>query len=207
MILLNYFKLWGVAMSRVLVLFFILFSSLFSEEVEQFPFIGVTVSTHTIDIQSRDSFSNDEVIAGIRYGQQTLRWRTMFTYEFEQNGYKSFNIEIDRILKDDLFGLTKIRPYAGLSLGFIDYVNDNLAFDTNTTVSEDAQKTDQKDAEDTDDSYDIDTSGYFYGINLGLIVYVADNIDLDVGYHYYDVQDFEGLNNIQGLTFSLHYFY
>ena len=207
MIQLNYFKLWGVAMSRVLVLCIILFSSLFSEEVEQFPFIGVTVSTHTIDIHSRDSFSNDEVIAGIRYGQQTLRWRTMFTYEFEQNGYKSFNIEIDRILKDDLFGLTKIRPYAGLSLGFIDYVNDNLAFDTNTTVSEDAKKTDQKDAEDKDDSYDIDTSGYFYGINLGLIVYVADNIDLDVGYHYYDVQDFEGLNNIQGLTFSLHYFY
>ncbi|RUM72980.1 MAG: hypothetical protein DSZ10_04090 [Sulfurovum sp.] len=198
-------------MSRVLLLLFILFSSLFAaDEIEQFPFIGVTVSTHTIDIHSRDNFSNDEVIAGIRYGQQTLRWRTMFTYEFEQNGYKSFIVEIDRILKDDIYGITKIRPYAGVSLGTISYVNDNLAFDVNgTKKDETASKKEKNDKETNQDSESVsmDTSGYFYGLNLGLIVYVTDNIDMDIGYHYYDVQDFEGLNYIQGLTFSLHYFY
>ena len=193
-------------MSRVLLFLFIFFTALFAEEIEQFPFLGVTVSTHTIDIQSKENLSNDEVIAGIRYGQQTLKWRTMFTYEFEQNGYTSFIIEIDRILMDDLYGIAKIRPYAGLSLGFIDYVNDNLAFDTNST-NNNTNNTDNQNPENDQESNDIDTSGYFYGLNLGLIVYVTDNIDLDVGYHYYDVQDFEGLNNIQGLTFSLHYFY
>ncbi len=195
-------------MSRVLLFLFIFFTALFAEEIEQFPFLGVTVSTHTIDIQSKENLSNDEVIAGIRYGQQTLKWRTMFTYEFEQNGYTSFIIEIDRILMDDLYGIAKIRPYAGLSLGFIDYVNDNLAFDTNSTNNNtNTNNTDNQNPENDQESNDIDTSGYFYGLNLGLIVYVTDNIDLDVGYHYYDVQDFEGLNNIQGLTFSLHYFY
>jgi len=197
-------------MSRVLLLLFILFSSLFAaDEIEQFPFIGVTVSTHTIDIHSRDNFSNDEVIAGIRYGQQTLRWRTMFTYEFEQNGYKSFVVEIDRILKDDLFGITKIRPYAGVSLGTISYVNDNLAFDINGTQKDESAQKDkngEKTSEESE-SESMDTSGYFYGLNLGLIVYITDNIDMDIGYHYYDVQDFEGMNEIQGLTFSLHYFY
>jgi len=197
-------------MSRVLLLLFILFSSLFAaDEIEQFPFIGVTVSTHTIDIHSRDNFSNDEVIAGIRYGQQTLRWRTMFTYEFEQNGYKSFVVEIDRILKDDLFGITKIRPYAGVSLGTISYVNDNLAFDINGTKKDESAQKDKNGEKTSEESEteSMDTSGYFYGLNLGLIVYITDNIDMDIGYHYYDVQDFEGMNEIQGLTFSLHYFY
>ncbi len=191
-------------MNRIILIIMLCISSIYAEEIEQFPFIGVTVSTHTIDIQNVKSYSNDETIAGIRYGQQTLKWRTMFTYEFEQNGYKSFTVEIDKILRDEIYGITKIRPYLGVSLGMIDYVNDNLYYEDNATknTNNDVENPDHK-----DDGGDVDTSGYFYGLNLGLIIYVTDSIDMDIGYHYYDVQDFEGLNKIQGLTFSLHYFY
>ncbi|WP_295418785.1 hypothetical protein [Sulfurovum sp.] len=161
-------------MSRILVLFSLIFTSLFSQEVEEFPFLGVTVSTQTVDLAD----SKNETTLGIRYGKQTVDWRTMFTY-CGNSSYKSFAMEIDKILMDEMFGTPKVRPYLGFSLGTIKYKDDNLA----------------------------DTSGYFYGGNLGLIIYASDNIDADLGYHYYKVEEFEDLDNIQGGTLALHYFY
>jgi opacity protein-like surface antigen len=190
-------------MSRIIILFSLLFTSLFSQRIEEFPFIGVTISTHSVDIHNIN-YNNDEVIVGIRYGRQTVDWRTMFTYEFEQNGYKSFSLEIDKILMDEIYGMAEFRPYLGLSAGTISYADD-------TFLEESKKSQPNITSRDTDDDPEeessIDTSGYFYGINAGLIIYAADNIDIDVSYHYYFVEDFDGLDNIQGGTIAVHYFY
>ncbi len=161
-------------MSRILVLFSLLFSPLFAQETEEFPFLGVTVSTQSIDI----AHSNNETTLGIRYGKQTVDWRTMFSY-FGNSSYKSFTLEIDKILMDEMFGTPKVRPYLGFSLGTVKYEDSSLT----------------------------DTRGYFYGGDLGLIIYATDKIDADLSYHYYKVEEFDTLDNIQGGTLALHYFY
>ena len=164
-------------MLRVTLLFLFIFTSLFSEDVEEFPFLGVTVSTQSLDL---DTLSDKkETSFAIRYGKQTIDWRTMFTYEFASNGYRLFSLEIDKILMDDIMGMPEFRPYLGASVGSISYKDDALT----------------------------DSNGIFYGANLGFIIYATDNIDADLSYHYYNVENFDDLDNIQGGTLSLHYFY
>ena len=164
-------------MLRVTLLFLFIFTSLFAEETEEFPFLGLVVSTQSIDI---DKISKEtETSFGLRYGKQTLDWRTMFTYEFASNGYQMFGMEIDKILMDEIMGMPEFRPYLGATVGYLTYDNDTL----------------------TDDN------GYFYGANAGFIIYATDNIDADLSYHYYKVSGIDALNNIKGGTFSLHYFY
>jgi len=74
-------------MSRVLILLLLTFSSLFSEEIEEFPFIGVTVSYESSDILTTTDEVNTEknTNIGIRYGQQTVDWRSMLTYSRSKN--------------------------------------------------------------------------------------------------------------------------
>lgn len=164
-------------MFKVTLIFLFLLTSLFSQETEEFPFLGITVSTQSIDIENL-SDKKDTTI-GIRYGKQTLDWRTMFTYEYKSNGFQSFSMEIDKILMDEIMGMPEFRPYIGASFGTIKYDDDSLS----------------------------DTNGIFYGGNLGLLIYVTDNIDADLSYHYYKVDKVEEIDNIQGGTLSLHYFY
>ncbi|HFQ62493.1 MAG TPA: hypothetical protein ENK39_09390 [Epsilonproteobacteria bacterium] len=164
-------------MLRVIVLFLFIFTSLFSEDAEEFPFIGVTVTTQSIDIQNTEN--QNETVGGLRYGRQTVDWRTMFTYQYGSSGYRSFSMEIDKILMDELFGMPEFRPYFGISVGVLSYDNDTLN----------------------------DSNGYFYGANLGLIIYTTDTIDADLSYHYHKVQSFDGIDHLQGGTLGFHYFY
>ncbi len=164
-------------MSKIILLSLFLVTSLFARETEEFPFLGITVSTQSVDLAN---ISNQkETTLGLRYGKQTIDWRTMFTYEYKSSGYKSFSMEIDKILMDEIMGMPEYRPYLGASIGTLSYENDTLT----------------------------DTSGYFYGANLGLLMYVTDNIDADLSFHYYNVEDIEGLDKIEGGTLGLHYFY
>ena len=166
-------------MSRIFILFSLTFTLLFSQNVEEFPFIGVTVGVHTIDIKpiAADPSSPDETTIGIRFGKQNLDWRTMFTLE-GNNDYQSFSLEIDRILLDQLFGMPEFRPYLGATVGYLHYDNDP-----------------------------IDDDSLYYGGNFGFLVYVTDDIDADISYHYYKVQDMEPLDSMQGGTLGIHYFY
>lgn len=163
-------------MLKTVLLFICSYSLLFSAVVEEFPFIGVTVSTQTLDIKKNGSVK--ETTTAIQYGKQTVDLRTTFSYEFSSS-YSSFNLEIDKILIDELFGSPKYRPYAGMVIG-------SLKYDDNTLK---------------------DSNGYYYGAALGLMLYATDNIDADLSYHYYKVKGFEDINHIKGATLSLHYFY
>ena len=167
-------------MSRVFILFLLTFSTLFSQEVEEFPFIGVTVSFESSDIlTTTDAINTEEnTNIGIRYGQQTVDWRSMLTYT-RSNKQKFFTAEIDRILLDEIYGSSLVRPYVGLTLGIVNFDKQNF----------------------------VDNSMYFYGFNAGLIIYATDDIDADISYHYYETFDDTEVANMQGATLSLHYFY
>ncbi len=164
-------------MLRIALIILSLWTSLFSEEAEEFPFLGISISTQSVDIKNVSDKQNTTI--GIRYGKQTQDWRTLFSVEYKKNGLQVLSMGIDKILMDNIMGMPEFRPYAGASVGMMRY----------------------------DDSSIADNKGMFFGASLGLLVYVTDNIDADISYKYYKVNDNDAIDNIQGGTFSLHYFY
>jgi hypothetical protein len=159
-----------------LVSFLLIFSFLSAQESESFAFLGLGVSTQSVDMDKGDQ---GETTLSLKYGKQTLDWRTFFAYEFKGSNYQQFSVEVDKILLDELFGTPKVRPYLGLSAGILKYKDDTLE----------------------------DTDGFYYGGNTGFIFYLTDNIDLDLNYHYDVVQEIETVDSINGVSLSLHYFY
>ncbi len=167
-------------MSKFIILFTFLFTTIFAQEdLEQFPFIGVTLATHSIDFNSiTDASSQNETVLGLRYGKQTLDWRTVFTISGNSD-FQTFAVEIDKILLDDLFGMPEIRPYLGATVGYLHY--DNIS--------------------------SLDSDGFYYGGNFGFLIYATANIDVDLSYHYYKVSDLDPVDTMQGANLSLHYFF
>jgi hypothetical protein len=167
-------------MLRSTLLFTFLFTILFAQqENEQFPFIGATLSTHAIDLRSIDQTSTqNETVAGFRYGKQTLDWRTVFTLS-GNNDLQTFGMEIDKILLDELFGTPKLRPYLGATIGYLHY----------------------------DENDSLESDGLYYGGNFGFLIYATPTIDVDLSYHYYKVSGLDPLDTMQGASLSLHYFF
>jgi len=164
-------------MFKKLLLFTILITSIFSQEKEEFSFIGATLSQNFIPIEN--SSQKEETTFGFRYGQQSIDWRTMFSYE-GNDGLQTIALEIDTIFNESLFDYEELRLYLGGTYGGIKYKK----------VLEEKE-----------------SKGKYYGVNVGFLLYFTDTIDIDIGYHYYKVSDFELLSNMKGVTLSLHYFY
>lgn len=121
---------------------------------------------------------SDKTTVALKYGKQSIDFRTTFAFNY-QKSYQSLSMSLDKILVDTLFGTPKIRPYLGFSVGTLKYKDSTL----------------------------VDDSGYYYGGVGGFIIYVTDNIDMDISYHYNIVQELKGIDNIKGLSFGLHYFF
>ena len=187
------------------ILFIFLFNTLFAEQ-ESFPFIGVTVSTQTVDLKPivtappnrlNNPSSESETTGGIQYGVQTQDFRTTFTVE-GNNDYLSMDVEVDYIFMDAMFGTPKVRPYVGATLGYIMYDDALITKYNENRIEEDIAN---------DNNTSISTSDGYYGLDFGFLFYVTDNIDLDVSYHYYFMDRLEPLDTMTGASFSLHYFY
>jgi hypothetical protein len=164
--------------ARLIILLHLLLTALYSQQdVEQFPFIGITTDTHTIDFKSITKTTRENSF-GIRYGKQTLDWRTVFTLS-GNNDLQTFSIEVDKILLDKLFGMPEIRPYLGATVGYLSYDND----------------------------YTSDSNGYYYGGDFGFLLYATERVDVDLSYHYYSVSGLDPLESMQGASLSLHYFF
>ncbi len=149
------------------------------QESEQFPFIGATLATHSIDMKSLDQTSSqNETLLGFRYGKQSLDWRTVFTLS-GNNNLQTFAIEIDKILLDELFGTPKVRPYLGATVGYLHYEKHTSS----------------------------DNDGIYYGGNFGFLIYATATMDVDLSYHYYKVSALDPLDTMQGASLSLHYFF
>lgn len=192
-------------MSRFFILFTFLFTSLFAEQ-ETFPFIGVTVATQTVDLKPiatiapntpNNPTSEQETTFGVQYGVQTQDFRTTFSIEGNSD-FISMDAEVDYIFMDSMFGTAKVRPYVGATLGYIRY-DETLMAEYNSNRIEDDIANDR--------NVSISNSDGYYGLDLGMLFYVTDNIDLDVSYHYYFMDRLEPLDTMRGGTFALHYFY
>lgn len=192
-------------MTRLFILFFFLFNTLFAEQ-ESFPFIGVTVSTHTVDLKSivtdppnrlENQDSASEKTFGIQYGIQTKDFRTTFSAEGNSN-FQSIDVQVDYILMDEMFGTPKVRPYVGATLGYIKYDEELMVQYNENRIAEDQAN---------DKNTSISTSDGFYGVNFGFLFYLTDDIDLDISYHYYFMDRLEPLDTMRGASFRLHYFY
>lgn len=160
---------------------------LFGQNAKDYPFIGLSLSTQNINTDPGDPSWKGGI--ALKYGQQSLDWRTVFALDYTQNSYFGANVEIDKILLDDMFGTAKLRPYLGAVLGFMAYDDKNL----NITPEDSAL-------------YE-ETNGFYFGANFGFIIYATDNIDIDLSYHYYSVQNLDFLNNLHGGTLAMHYFF
>ncbi len=162
-------------MSKITLVFIVLFGLLFAKDTQEYPFIGINGATQSINVFDED---RRETGIGIRYGKQSIDWRTIFSYEYSK-GYQSLSIEVDYILLDALFNTAKARPYLGLSAGALKL----------------------------EDAYLVESNGYYIGANLGLIVYASDRVDMDISYHYHTIQDIEEADYMHGATLALHYFF
>jgi opacity protein-like surface antigen len=189
----------------MLILFTFLFQTLQAGD-ETYPFFGISTSLQTIDLQSlvtdapnrlENPESVDITSFALKYGMQTKDYRTTFSYEVSDE-FQTFDISVDYIVMDKMFGTAKVRPYVGMTLGYILY-------DKATIVGYNENRISENESAGTDTV--ISTSDGYYGFDAGLVFYINDNMDLDIGYHYYLMDRLEPLDTMSGLTVSLHYFY
>ena len=129
-------------MSRLIVLLALLFTTLVAKQ-ETFSFIGVSISTETINLENRAKYMNKvgdiwtdaeghskslpnidaDSSFSLRYGQQTTDYRTIFAITGNST-FQTASIEVDKILMDDMFGFPEVRPYIGGVIGYMHYKGD-----------------------------------------------------------------------------------
>jgi len=119
-------------------------------------------------------------VGGIRYGQQSKDWRTSFTLESKYYNQQMLTLQIDRTLLYSL-STSKLRIYGGVVGAAI--------------------------IQDKNDGSDDKMLGYGYGLSAGLMYYLSDTIDLDLGYRYMKVTDIDNVDDISSFGLALHYFF
>lgn len=174
-------------MSKAFFLSLLFTALLFGQNDKDYPFMGLSVSTQNINTDPGDASWEGGV--SLTYGKQSLDWRTIFALDYTQNSYFGAHVEIDKILLDDMFGTAKLRPYLGAVLGYMSYDDKNL-----NIAPEDSELYEE-------------TNGFYFGANFGFIIYASDNVDIDLSYHYYSVQNLDFLDDLHGGTLAMHYFF
>jgi len=174
-------------MFRTLIISLLFLTSLFGESSKDFSFMGLSVSTQNINIDPGES--SWEGGFALKYGQQSLDWRTTFSLDYTQNSYYGAFVEIDKILLDDMFGTAKLRPYIGGVAGYMKFDKDELTIPL------------------AESELFEETNGFYFGGNFGFIIYATDDIDIDLSYHYYKVQNLDFLDDLHGASLGAHYFF
>jgi len=174
-------------MFRTLIVSILFLTSLFGESSKDFSFMGLSVATQNINIDPGES--SWEGGFALKYGQQSLDWRTTFSLDYTKNSYYGAFVEIDKILLDNMFGTAKLRPYLGGVAGYMKVDKDEL-----NIALEDSELFEE-------------TNGFYFGGNFGFIIYATDNIDLDLSYHYYKVQNLDYMDGLHGASLGAHYFF
>ncbi|SFV71601.1 hypothetical protein MNB_SV-13-1905 [hydrothermal vent metagenome] len=192
-------------MARLLILFAFLFQSVEAKQ-ETYPFFGISTSLHTMEFKpivteapNRLQLTDTESIKafGIKYGMQTQDYRTTLSYEASSE-FQNLDVSVDYIVMDSMFGTAKVRPYVGMTLGYILYDKSRIVeYNENRITANENEGT----------STTISTSDGYYGFDAGFVFYISDDVDLNIGYHYYFMDRLEPLDAMHGFTFSLHYFY
>jgi len=155
----------------------LLLSSVLNADDKIYSFIGIQTSATKFENVSAPTF-------GIKYGKQSNNLRTSISYNYGEKGsnyYQTAMMQIDAGILTRTFKDIAFKPYVGASIGIIQQNDDSLI------PSRDR--------------------GYVYGANTGFTYILSDAIDLDLGYRFLKTLDLENLDEIQDVTFSMHYFY
>jgi len=160
-----------------LLLPFLLLTSAIHADNKIYSFIGVQTSASKFEDVSTPT-------VGVKYGKQTENMRTSFSYNYGANGsdyYQTLLIQMDTGILTSTFRDIALKPYVGATVGVMQQNNDSFV--------------------PTRDR------GYVYGANAGFTYILNDTIDLDLGYRYLKTSKLENIDNINDLTFSMHFFY
>ena len=126
------------------------------------------------------NFTGDsDVEFGFRIGAQNDEWRTTLIFDYYDSADNDQNIE-KGYLTIDYFLLkneSEFRPYIGANIGYASY-----------------------------ESTFVEDSGLLYGGQAGIVVNIAEVIDLDLGYRY-SLSDAEALDHIGSVLFGVNYIF
>ena len=120
-----------------------------------------------------------DVQYGFRIGAQRDQWRTTLIYDYYDSKDNDQNVE-QGYLTLDYFILEKesaFRPYIGLNVGYGNY-----------------------------ESTFVDESGFLYGGQVGIVLEVAETINLDVGFRY-TLSNADSFDHIGGVIFGANYLF
>ena len=104
-------------MIKIILMFTMLFTSVFS--IEKYRFIGLDLSTSNTEFNMGNS-QRDTTI-GIVAGIQSHEWRVKGSYKFDFNGYEEVSIETDKVFSRIDFEDFKMKPYIGISVGYFNH--------------------------------------------------------------------------------------
>ena len=122
----------------------------------------------------------DAVEYGIRLGAQTSEWRTMLLFDYYDSSDDDQNMEKGYLTVDYFFlqdDTSAFRPFIGVNVGYANY-----------------------------ESTDVDENGALYGAQAGIVVNVAESIDLDLSYRY-SLSSMDALDHVGSVVFGLNYLY
>jgi len=168
----------------ILLLCIVLGSSLYAREdiSKSNTFVGLEVGYAEVqgDILGEANFVGDyDVEFGIRIGAQRDQWRTTFIFDYYDSADNDQNIE-QLLMTVDYFVLdnnSAFRPFIGLNVGYANY----------------------------ESSY-VEDSGILYGAQAGIVLEVAEMINMDLGYRY-SLSDIDTLDHIGSVVFGVHYIF
>ncbi len=184
----------GVIMvKKIAIAFFsmVLSSTLYAENIsESSTFIGLEVGYAEVQgdvgyllgdmAVIQPNFVGDyDVEFGIKIGAQRDQWRTAFIFDYYDSADNDQNVE-KGYLTIDYFVLEKesaVRPYIGLNVGYASY-----------------------------ESTFVEDSGFLYGAQAGIVLGIAEMVNLDLGYRY-SLSDADALDHIGSAVFGINYIF
>jgi len=132
-----------------------------------------------MEIIEPDFVGDYDVEFGIRIGAQNDEWRTTFIFDYYDSSDNDQNIEKGYLTLDYfLFSNgSALKPYIGVNVGYANY-----------------------------ESTFVDDSGFLYGGQAGIVIDVAEMINLDLSYRY-SLSDADALDHIGSIVFGVNYIF
>jgi len=146
-------------------------------------FMGIEVGYGSVDgdIFTGQKRTGDAAEFGLRLGAQTDEWRTMFVFDHFDSSSDDQTVEKGFLMVDYFFLDsdidTVVKPFIGANVGYANY-----------------------------ESTLVDSSGFIYGGQVGIVMRAGESVDIDLSYRYSLGQEDE-LNNVSSITLGINYLY
>jgi len=156
-----------------------------AEMTDTQTFIGVEVGYSEVQGQRIGTVetTDSDVSYGFRIGAQTAEWRTTLLYNYFDSADSDQNTE-QGLATLDYFLLggqssskSMFKPYIGANIGYVNY-----------------------------ESSFVDEGGMIYGGQAGVVVNVAETVDLDFSYRH-SLSSTDALDHVGSFIFSVNYLF